>query len=248
VVARGSGAFRRVILFEATAALLFFGILGHHPQLEQCGAKALAELTARGYETPSGSDPVRIYPAATAGSFSSIHAGGWRPGVISLRENPQGNVSAEAVLRHELMHEASFRTCSGKLPWWAEEAAAIGFSGELAVQAVTGPPAANELEPLRRRIRIGAGLDQAGYQALSRLVAAHGWPQQPCALSAEIQQLLSPAGGSGETGFSAVLIHLLSGRVLEAQGDLKTRHPPGSLLKVPYAAALTDAPGAALGQ
>ena len=34
---------------------------------------------------------------------------------------------------------------------------------------------------------------------------------------------------------------LISGKILESQGDLNSRYPPGSLLKIPYAAALRNA-------
>jgi hypothetical protein len=251
---RGSGvsrnAFKTVILFEAAAAILFFGSLAHQPELERCAESAIQELAARGYEMSADSEsgPVRVYPAGTDGSFSASHAGGWRPGVISLRESPQGSVGAETFLRHELMHEASFRACAGKLPQWAEEAAAMDFSGELRGQAPDGQPEGGDLDRLRRRVRIGASLDSQSYRALARLVAVHGWPQRPCGVSEKIEKLLGPPGGSRVSGFSALLIHLLSGRVLESQGDLKTRYPPGSLLKMAYAAALKDAPGNTLGE
>ena len=185
-----SGAFRGVAILEAAAAILFFGILAGQPELERCGTNALHELAAHGYEIPTRSDPVRVYAARTEGSFSSSHAGGWRPGVISLRPNPRGDIHADAYLRHELMHEASFRTCSEKLPLWAEEAAAMAFSGELAVQSVAGPPSEIELDHLKKQARIGTGLDPGSNMSLARLVAVHGWPRQPCTVSAEIERLL----------------------------------------------------------
>ena len=51
-----------------------------------------------------------------------------------------------------------------------------------------------------------------------------------------------------DLGFSAILIHLASGRILEAKGDQRTQYPPGSLLKVPYAAALVDNAYSMLGE
>jgi len=239
---------KKAVLLEAGAAILLFGSLAHHPELEQHAARAFEELRVRGYEIPADSDPVRVYPANTAGSFSSSHAGGWRPGVISLRENPQGSAGPEVFLRHELMHDANFRTCGGKLPVWAEEAAAMSFSGELAAQSPSGQPNQDDLEYLRRRLRIGARLDQEGYRALSQLVAAHGWPSKPCAVSEDIEKSLGLSTGSADAGFSTVLMNLTSGQVLEAKGDLNTRYPPGSLLKIPYAAALRDASSAAIGE
>jgi hypothetical protein len=231
----------RAILLEAGAAIIFFGSLIHHPEIERCGANALHELSLRGYEIPSSSDPVRVYPATTSGSFSSHHAGGWRPGVISLRENVQGSAGVDAVLRHELMHEASFGTCKGRLPQWAEEAAAMDFSGELSWQLDGEQPTEAELGELRNRVRIGASLDPGSTRTLAKLVAAYGWPRRSCAVSDAMAKLLEPPRPLKETGFSGILVSLISGRILESQGDLKTRHPPGSLLKIPYAAALKDA-------
>jgi hypothetical protein len=239
--------FAKGVFLEVGAAILLFGSLVHHPELDRYGATALEELQGRGYEIPTGSDPVRVYPAITDQAFSATHAGGWRPGVISLREAPQGTAGPEVFLRHELMHEVTFRTCGGKLPVWAEEAAAISFSGEPAVGSFSARPTEDENAYLRRRIGIGARLDQKSYDTLSRLVAAYGWPSHPCSVSEPIEKILSIPRGSADTGFSHILINVLSGRVLEARGDLNTRYPPGSLLKVPYAAALADVSTGSIG-
>ena len=238
----------RTVLFEAGAAIIFFGSLIQQPEMAEYGARALQDLRSRGYEIPAESDPVRVYPAASAGAFSGNHAGGWRPGVISLRQNPQGSAGVEVYLRHELMHEASFRTCKGKLPLWAEEAAAMNFSGELAGASCANQPTARDLENLRRRVRVAARLDQEDYRILATLVACYGWPAKACARSETISKLLQPPPSSKETGFSYVLVSLISGRLLESQGDLKARYAPGSLLKIPYAAALREAAPEALGK
>ncbi|MGA2401655.1 MAG: hypothetical protein ABSG91_08095, partial [Syntrophobacteraceae bacterium] len=123
--------YKSFVLLEAGASIIFFGSLIHNAQLERCATNALQELQDRRYKTPSGSDPVRVYPGGAPDELSAFQAGGWRPGTISLRQDPHGSAGPEVYLRHELMHEASFRTCEGKLPLWAEEAAAIDFSGEL---------------------------------------------------------------------------------------------------------------------
>jgi hypothetical protein len=239
------GFFRKAVLLEAGVAILFFGALAGHPELERSGAQALRELQALGYRTPSVSEPVRVYPAKTGADFTAGHAGGWHPGVISLREDPAGPFGPEIYLRHELMHEAGHLTCGGRLPLWAEEAAAIAFSGELAAGPPAGPPGESELEHLREKVRVGAGLD-AAYGALSKLVSIHGRPSEPCGVSGEMEKLVqSDAAGSG---FSYILISLLSGQILDARGDLTTRYPPGSLLKIPYAASLTEADNAAVGE
>jgi hypothetical protein len=228
--------------------ILFFGALAHNAGLERSGAEALQELKNHGY-TLSG-DPIRVYPAITGGTLTAAHAGGWRPGVISLRETPQGSAGPEVILRHELMHEASFRTCGGKLPLWAEEAAAISFSGELQRESpsFSEPPTEAARASLRRRIKSGANLDPETYRTLSRLVAGNGWPSPPCAVSEAVQKELGLTSGPEDLGFSAILIHLSSGRILETRGDQKAKYPPGSLLKIPYAAALNEAPDEALGE
>ncbi|MFH0727610.1 MAG: hypothetical protein V2B19_14870 [Pseudomonadota bacterium] len=245
---RGGKFLKKAILLEAGAAILFFGALAHHAGLERSGAEALQELKHRGYAL-SG-DPIRVYPAITGGTLTAAHAGGWRPGVISLRETPQGSAGPEVILRHELMHEASFRTCGGKLPLWAEEAVAISFSGELQRESpsFSEPPTEAALASLRRRIKSGANLDPETYRTLSRLVAGNGWPSTPCAVSEAMQKELRLRSGPEDVGFSAILIHLSSGRILETRGDQKAKYPPGSLLKIPYAAALKEAPDEALGE
>ena len=237
--------FKKTVLLEAGAAILFFGSLIHHPELTRSGDRALAELQARGYRCPTIAEPVRVYPARTEGSFHSDLAGSWSPGVISLRESPKGGIAPEIYLRHELMHEASFRTCGGKIPLWAEEAAALHFSGELSLRQDSGTRDEAALDHLRERVRIGARLDEASYAALASLVTVFGWPDEPCAVSEEIKKLVADREDSG---FSFILIHLLSGRVLEARGDLTTSYPPGSLLKIPYAASLREASNEALGE
>lgn len=237
--------FRRTVLVEAGAAILFFGSLSQHPELSESGEAALAELQARGYATPTIEEPVRIYPAKTAGDFHSGLAGGWHPGVISLRESPTGGLGPEVYLRHELMHEASYRTCGGRVPLWAEEASAMHFSGELSERQEAEPADEEAIDHLRARVRIGASLDAVSYNALARLVSVYGWPNNGCGVSEEIKKIVTD---QTDSGFSFILIHLLSGRVLESHGDLNSGYPPGSLLKIPYAASLTEGSDQAIGE
>ncbi len=234
------------LLCEAGAAILFFGALIHDDGLFRHGEEAVHELQNQGYRTPTGEEPVRVYPGRTNGPFSAVHAAGWRPGVITLRQQPESAFGSEVYLRHELMHEAAFRTCKGNLPLWAEEAAAIHFSGEL-VSAPAEEISAATLDHLRERVRAGARFDPESYAALSHLLTIHGWPQSPCAVSQAIAHVLQPAAPAAKQDFSYLLISTLSGRVLEGGGDLGTRYPPGSLLKIPYAAALRDAPNDPVG-
>lgn len=234
--------------FEAASILLFMGSLIHNTALHQSGDAAVRELIDRGYSI-STEEPIRIYPAETGGDMSGAHAGGWRPGIISLREKPQGQFGPEIFIRHELMHEASHKTCGGKMALWAEEAAAISFSGELAqaMQSLSELPDDAAISRLKYRLSRGAHLDAASYITLERLIVAYGWPTTPCAVSREISERLTPLTPSEKSGISGILIHLASGRILESKGDLKTPYPPGSLLKIPYAAALQgDFPPSAL--
>ena len=159
--------FKTAVLFEAGAAIIFFGSLIHDPQIEKYGAEALQELQSRGYRVPTNSDPVRVYPAEGQ-HLKPLEAGGWRPGVVLLRPNPLGTADPKTYLRHELMHESSFRTCEGRLPLWAEEAAAIDFSGELAGVAQPGEISTSELERLREKIRIGAPFDAGTWLTLKK--------------------------------------------------------------------------------
>ena len=203
----------------------------------------------RGYVL-SVDEPIRVYPAASGRSMSGAHAGGWRPGVISLRENPQGLAGPEIILRHELMHEASHQTCGNRLPLWAEEAAAISFSGELALdpQAFAESPSEEAISRLRQRLTRGTRLDSETYATLARLVVTHGWPSEPCAIAKALDQQLAKAAQPEPEGLSGILIHLASGRVVESKGDMKSTYPPGSLLKIPYVAALKDDASRLLGE
>jgi len=241
-----STGFRCGVFREASAAILFFGMLAQQPALHQAGQAALSELAGRGYNIPSENDPVRVFPALTDGSFSGGHAGGWRPGSIYLRWHPQGDFDSSVYLRHELLHEASHRSCAGRLPLWAEEAAAMYFSGELAHQMASDAPSEQDRELLLAAVRRGANLAHSERETLGRLLMQTGWPESACAVSASLAALLgAPFDANGSSAF--LLMSLSSGRILEISGDRKTRYPPGSLLKIPYAAALKQADPVSLG-
>ncbi|WP_415879613.1 hypothetical protein [Methylomonas sp. TEB] len=231
---------RRQYLFDVGAAILFFGALTQQAELRQTAAIAVSELAAQGYKIPSEDDPVRVFPALTNGGFSGRHAGGWRPGSIYLRQQPQGGLSEAVYLRHELFHEASHRSCSGRLPAWAEEAGAIYFSGELAGLAPGDWPGSLELQRIKNRVRQGAELDSNDREALARILVNTGWPSEPCTVSAKLNEMLGQAfDDAGDSAF--LLMSLLSGRILASGGDQVSRLPPGSLLKIPYTAALAQA-------
>jgi hypothetical protein len=233
-----------VQLREVVAGLLLFGMLVGRADIESAGGAALNELVERGYAAIGAENPVRVYPLALGVHAEAHQAAAWRPGVISLRPDPAGSRTASVYLRHELMHEASFRTCAGKLPLWAEEAAAIAFAGEAADSGDVNPRA---LDHLHEAARLDVPLDTAAYQALARLVAQHGWPREPCAQSDVIAALLAPARAAG-TPLAYVVASMISGRVLESAGDTISRWPPGSLLKIPFAAALDAGDDRRLGE
>ncbi|MGD0959090.1 MAG: hypothetical protein ABSB19_04710 [Methylomonas sp.] len=228
------------------AGILLFGVLTGQGALLDAGAQALAELAAQGYRIPTADEPVKVFPALTEGEFSARHAAGWRPGSIFLRAQPQGGLDAAVYLRHELLHEAAYRSCATPVPIWALEAAAMQFSGELAASPPEAQPDENQLRALKERIQQDAALESNHYRTLQMLVARYGWPPRPCAQSPQLTQILGAALNRNGGGF--VLMSLPSGRILEAGGDRQGRLPPGSLLKIPYAAALTDVNPAALGR
>lgn len=231
---------RPLCLLDIGAAILFFGALTQQIELRQTATTALSELASQGYRIPSEDDPVRVFPALSGGDFSGHHAGGWRPGSIYLRQHPQGGLSEAIYLRHELFHEVSHRSCGGRLPAWAEEAAAMHFSGELADMELGAWPSDTELQGMKARIRQGAELDANDRSLLRRLLIHAGWPKEPCSQSAKLNELLG--GEFDQAGYHAyLLMNLLTGRIMESGGDIDSRLPPGSLLKIPYAAALSQA-------
>ncbi|WGS86396.1 hypothetical protein [Methylomonas sp. UP202] len=223
---------------EAGAAILFFGSLAHSPDLHDAGVAALAELIEQGYRVPSENDPVRVFPTLTNGQFSGNHAGGWRPGSIYLRRQPKGGLDAAIYLRHELFHEASHRSCGGLWPTWIEEAAAMRFSGELSNVDAPSQLNAAELEALAADIRSGNQLSAKARSLLGRLAVTDDWPARACGAPPQWQSWL---GSNASAGAGYLLMNLISGRILEQGGDLQTALPAGSLLKIPYAAALRNA-------
>ncbi|WFP49389.1 hypothetical protein PL263_14945 [Methylomonas sp. EFPC3] len=231
--------FRSRCCFDAGAAILFFGALAQQPALQSDAYQAIQELAALGYRIPSAEAPLRVFPALTDAEFSGRHAGAWRPGSIYLRDRTQPDFPARAYLRHELFHEASYRSCNGRLPEWAEEMAAMRFSGELAGREQEPQPNTTELEDLISHIRQNSPLNQRDREILGRLALHYPWPAEICQVPEALSRLLGAPFTAAGSGY--VLASLVSGRILETGGDIATPMPPGSLLKVPYAAALNQA-------
>ena len=237
---------RSVIFCEAAGALLFFGVFAQNKGLIDAGERAVKELESRGYQVAAPGESVRVYPAQP-GAFADLasHAGHWSAGVITLREAPESRVPVAAYLRHELMHQANYRSCRSPLPPWADEAAAMAFSGELAQDEALAP-SPEGLALLRRQVQVGAPLTPLSSQALRALLTQHGWPAVPCALNEDVQRAVEGTHRK-DGGLAFRLIHLASARVMAAGGNQRDEFPPGSLLKLPFAAALPPAELTALG-
>ncbi len=232
-------------VFEAASLLLFFGSLSHDASLQAGAERAAAELAARGFAVSAPNESVRVY-AAAPGALDPHQAGRWQPGVISVRENPQSDFPREVYLRHELMHQAIFRTCDGRMPLWAQEGAAMHFSGEASPETAAEPTGA-EIGALRRAVYSDARLTAPAYQALRKLVSIHSWPEKPCAVSDEIADIVAAGKAIDGAAPAIVVMSVLSGRILLEEGATKDALPLGSLLKIPYAASLSEAENVAVG-
>jgi hypothetical protein len=128
------------------------------------------------------------------------------------------------------------------LPEWAEEAGASAFSGEL--QNVWERTSPQEEESLRQAVSRAEPLTLLQRRTIGKLVARFGWPDEPCRVSTEIADILT---GSRAQDRSFVVMDARSARVLERGGDVAATAPPGSLLKIPYVAALRGAHPATVG-
>lgn len=259
----------RQCLFDLGAAVIFFGLLVGNRELELSATAALRDLEGKGYQVPTIDAPVRVYPQetgrkstgreltgqkSTGQELSSAHAGGWRPGVIELRLRPQGNYYATTYLRHELFHEASYRTCQGRVPLWLEEAGAMVFAGEVGLDVANGAEDGGGLsgdrtvafDALRKKVKLALPLNGLDRALLKALVIKHGWREEPCSAQPQLTRVLEGDVGDATGraveggGMSYLVMSVASGRVLERGGDIDALSPPGSLLKIPYVASLND--------
>jgi hypothetical protein len=216
-----------VRLRELASGLIFYGVLGTDPVVRESAEIATQELADLGLGLSDAL--IRVWPLPAgeqALPATPSHAGTWRPGSIHVRP---GNA---VWLRHELMHEAMHRHCSGRLPRWALEAAAIAFSGE----ATTLMPALDvDLDSLRHAASLDRPLGRAEYNTLRWLAANRGWkPSSPCAIPENWIDL----SNHDAKDFSWVLRHVVSGRILAKGGDQDRAEPPGSLMKLVLFAAI----------
>lgn len=218
---------------SATAAVILFGALAASPGLKENVASILQELATRGFQVPSAESPVKLYPAESLDSFYSQHAALWWPGLIYLRPSPKSDFNHLIYLRHELMHEASYRTCRGRLKNWEEEAHALLFSGEVN-SAETNSLKDSDVSQLSTTLRYDRKLTTTDYATLRALLSEQTLSLKPCQTVA-----LKGLTGSAATAVDGVVMHLKSGRVYDYHGDIRSEEPLGSLLKVAMTAAIT---------
>lgn len=237
------------MLREVASSLVFIGIFAHDMALISGGQRAELELEQAGFTLVTPPQTVRVYPwsdkAVNSPSPALPHvAASWEPGVIRLRPNPQGGVSALHYLRHELAHQANYVSCNAKLPGWADEARAISFSGEVEVEGKDAEQGLrpSDLEHLRGFVRVNSPLDARAYSVVRSLVRQYGWPPEPCAVSPEIRARVAAEEISSEP-LSALLMSMPSGRVIETRGGWQRSLPPGSLMKLLYVSALRETGG-----
>ena len=267
---RWFSSFRLFLLRDAAAsllagAILFHGALHQRSDLHRAGESAILELQGRGYSVPTTQVPVVVQlliGSVQKGSDLSLStAAGWEPGRISLREQPHSEFNEIVYLRHELMHEAVYRSCPLPLPEWVLEGSAMEFSGEVptASEIHTTP---DSLLSLKKAIHIGATLSAVHRRTLAALISHYGWPKRPCEVPENLKKLLSEELTSNldtSTGLSYVVMNLISGRVFATSGKVATEKvatakaapvkidsresriaPIGSLLKIPFAAMLAN--------
>lgn len=233
-------------LRDVGSAIIFLGLLGNNHALVDGSSQILEELSARGYSIPTAEIPVRVVPAQTSGDFSSRHAGGWRPGMIYIRET-ENSVMLKAM-RHELMHEVMLRTCGNKIPNWAMEAAAISFSGEAIDDTA---PSAEAISHLQSKVSTDAPLDRKSYQTLVELVnqmEPHLENMGACSINEALSSILVTGKAYNKSPFSYLIMHVQSARILLESGDIDTPLPPGSLMKIPYVASLEGVDADSLGK
>ena len=184
---------RSSLIREAGSAILFLGILSSNLSLQHEAQRALSELAQAGYAIPTADKPITVALTPTAGEFSTKHAGGWRPNFIYLRDpgsdSQPDDKSLAQRLRHELMHEATQRTCRDSYPRWAAESAAIAFSGEID-HYLSFPPNA-DIQHLNDQLNKDAPLNSKSYLALVSLVSHLGWDAKPCAIEREYLQFFA---------------------------------------------------------
>ena len=204
----------------------------HQPGLAKHLEDLSNEIQGKGYKL----EGVIKVEELTKGIDSTL-GGSWQAGRIAIRLNPEGSISFEQHLRHELQHEAQWQTCGNHAPLWAKEAAAMNFSGETIGRA--RPLEGAERRDLKTAVE-GGPLSKLALEGLRSLLDQMGWSKEPCEIySPLLHDILKKEPFAAKIGGGWLLMNLASGRIYEeALLDPSAILPMGSLLKIPYVAAL----------
>lgn len=224
-------------------AIFLYGELQQQSQLFESVVKIQNELQAYGYNFGNPATHLRIYPFSKGYKNSTndhFHGVGgiWSPYKIFVQANPIKPYTVELFLKHELMHEANYHTCKGKLPIWADEASALAYSGELKLNN-SDELNENELEDLKSDIKLDTHLKVTARKALAVLIKRYGWNiKVPCSIPRDLNLFVN-AKKQQESGEMAWrIIHIVSGKVIRYAGNQTKQAPVGSLLKIPLYASI----------
>jgi hypothetical protein len=227
----------RIVLRETASLLLFLGSLAQQVALKTTGERAIDQFAAQGYAISSS---LTIEPVLYTRALSGVQGGGWAPGHIGLRPNPKGLYGPEHYLIHELAHEAVFQTC-GVVDPARNEALTLLLTGELHSPLIeqgtdSQTTAVAEMRALWEVANNRAQISPPAERALRRVVAPYAAaPHKPCVLPEPLEATLR--GPAVAASADTLVVSLLSGRVLFERGDVNTRRPLGSLLKIVHAGA-----------
>lgn len=229
--------FHTLFLCEIMSGFVLLGIIKSRLSIEVETRKALRELQVAGFNIPTKEDPVTIDFRPTTKLKRNV-AGYWEPKKIYLHNNPEGSNGSISYLRHELAHEASFRTCAKTTPNWVLEAIALNFSKELNNYDIKSKYSC--LPELKASVKTNNSLNECELEALKQLIIEFGWPKESCEVSAEIQSILFESKEDLKSEFSYIVLSLLTGKIIEQHNDILEEYPVGSLLKLIYAYSLKE--------
>ncbi len=224
-------------------AIFLYGELQRQNKLYETVVNLQTELQSYGYKFGNPAQNLRIYPFSKNNNstinnhFNGI-GGTWSPYKIFVQPNPIKPYTVELFLKHELMHEANFHTCKGKLPIWADEASALAFSGEVKLNN-SDEFKENELTDLKTDIKLDTSLKTTSRKALAVLIKRYGWNiKAPCTIPENITSFLNSRKQQESGEIAWRIIHLVSGKVIRYSGSQTKLAPLGSLLKIPVYASI----------
>ncbi|WGL61144.1 hypothetical protein QEJ31_05985 [Pigmentibacter sp. JX0631] len=201
--------------------------------------KMQLELKSLGYSFGKDTENLRIYPfnkKQKANYKNNLHgvAGTWSPGKIVVQATPIKPYTVELLVKHELMHEANFHTCKGKLPIWADEGSAMFYSGEVHLFSKIDETNESELDDLKQDVKYDRPLKETSRNALQSLIKKYGWSiEKPCSFPTLISQILDVQKEQDSGSLSWRIIHITTGKLVDFSGNQKKAAPLGSLLKIP---------------